>query len=325
MSARREGAGPHGILIVDKPRGPTSHDVVQRARRLYQTRAVGHAGTLDPLASGVLVLLFGEATKLSGIATAADKRYRTRLSLGRSTESHDADGRTTAEASVRATELDPARLLEALSAERARTWQVPPAVSAIQLHGERAYDLSRRGEPPELEPRAVSVRSLELVARDELSLSFELEVSKGYYVRALARDLATALGVPAHLSELRRLASGLFTLAEAQPWPPEPAQLPPLLPLPAVLPRLLPTLRLSSDGVRRARCGLPLDASHFLDAPAAETESNVEGRAPTLCAWTDERRTPIAIGRRDGELFRVTRGFAAELLDAPEPDSKREL
>ena len=115
MKGRRDDGGPHGILVVDKPQGPTSHDIVQSARRLLHTRRVGHAGTLDPMATGVLVLLLGEATKLSEIATAADKTYRARVSFGRATDSHDADGRTTAEAAVDLDEIGTAALSRALA------------------------------------------------------------------------------------------------------------------------------------------------------------------------------------------------------------------
>ena len=235
MSADPAHAGPHGLLIVDKPEGPTSHDIVHAARRVLRTRRVGHAGTLDPMATGVLVLLLGEATKLSDLATAADKTYRARVSFGRATASHDATGATTHESTVTLSQLGEAALQAALQAERERTLQVPPAVSAIKLQGRRAYALARAGEAPELPPRAVRMFELRELERDETTLSLELRVSKGYYVRALARDLGLALGVPAHLSQLRRISSGSFTLAEACSWPPPSP--PPLLPLREILPR----------------------------------------------------------------------------------------
>ncbi|MEO8183166.1 MAG: tRNA pseudouridine(55) synthase TruB [Deltaproteobacteria bacterium] len=327
MKGRADASGPHGILVVDKPQGPTSHDIVQGARRLLRTRRVGHAGTLDPMATGVLVLLLGEATKLSEIATAADKTYRAQIRFGRATDSHDADGRTTAEAAVDLREIGAVALNQALASERLRTLQVPPAVSAIKLQGRRAYELSRSGAPPELAPRSVSVREIVIVEHDAQTLSLELRVSKGYYVRALARDLGLSLGVPAHLSQLRRLVSGSFSLAEACAWPP--AHPPEPLALRDVLARLTPMLRLTDDGVRRARAGQRLSAEDFLDPPpggilspspsesspceSPGAGSEQEGTGTTLCTWTDQNGSPIALGELDGGFFRVRRGFSAEL------------
>jgi tRNA pseudouridine55 synthase len=295
-------------LIVDKPEGPTSHDIVQSARRALGTRRVGHAGTLDPMATGVLVLLLGEATKLSDLATAADKTYHARVNFGRATESHDACGATTRESPVRLSQLGEAALQAALDAERRRTLQQPPAVSAIKVQGRRAYALARAGEAPELEPRTVRVHELRELERDESSLSLELRVSKGYYVRALARDLGLALGVPAHLSQLRRLSSGGFTLAEACAWPPPSP--PPLLALPQILPRLLPTLRLTDAGVRRARAGQALTVEDFDGAPP-EVGGGSES-LPAICAWVDGSGLPIALGAREGATFRVRRGFTGD-------------
>ncbi|HVZ32558.1 MAG TPA: tRNA pseudouridine(55) synthase TruB [Polyangiaceae bacterium] len=295
----------HGLLVVDKPSGATSHDVVASARRLYGTRRVGHAGTLDPLATGVLVLLFGEATKLSEIATVAHKTYRTVISFGRSTHSHDADGNTTAEAPFAMSDLEPAALERALERERARTQQMPPAVSAIKLNGRRAHELTRRGEAPELSQRAVRVEALQLCARSDTTLSFELTVSKGYYVRAFARDLSASLGIPAHVSELRRLRSGHFSVEEACSWPASSAV--PLVPFRSALPRLLPVLRLKDRGIQRARCGQLLERDDFFDDPEV-TDDRLQ--TTTMWAWTDKDGLPIAIGRRDAGGYRVRRGFA---------------
>jgi tRNA pseudouridine55 synthase len=311
MAKKGSGSGPHGILIVDKPSGPTSHDVVAQARRHFRTRRVGHAGTLDPMATGVLVLLLGEATKLSDIATCTDKRYRAELCFGRSTDSHDADGNTTEERAEAPDWLDETALRAALTVEKQRELQQPPVVSALKVAGQRAYRLSRAGKPPELAPRAVRVHELQLVAWNTQGASLELLVSKGYYVRALVRDIALNLGIPAHLSGLRRLQSGGFHLTEACTWPPSAAHVPQLIPLPLVLPRLLPTLRLNSDGIQRARRGQTLSAADFLDAPEEETGGN-GAAAPTLWAWTDGDGTPIALGQRHEKGFRVRRGFSAD-------------
>jgi len=312
MSASR--VVEHGIWVVDKPSGPTSHDVVAQARRFLGTRRIGHAGTLDPLATGVLVLLLGEATKLSDVATREDKSYRAGVQFGRTTLSHDAQGETIEERALAPGWLTPERLTAALDAERLRTQQEPPAVSALKVDGQRAYRLVRDGAAPLLEPRGVEVRSLTLLhherdpeGRDLLQI--ELSVSKGYYVRALARDLGSALGVPAHLSSLRRLSSGRFGVDEAQAWPPrgEPA----IIPLREALPRLLPTRRLTAGGVARARQGKALSAEDFQGSSDA-----VEHAAAGVVAWTDAAGDPVALGRRDGDLYRVQRGFAAEASGA---------
>lgn len=300
-----ESAPPHGLLIVDKPSGPTSHDVVAEARRYLGTRRVGHAGTLDPLATGVLVLLVGEATKLSDVATNEDKTYRAELRFGRATDSHDSQGQTTAEVELSPSWLDEVLLQAALEVERRRDLQTPPVVSAIKVAGRRSYRLAREGEAPTLEPRAVEVRSLTLLGWSSHHAELELRVSKGYYVRSLARDLGTTLGMPAHLSSLRRLRSGDFDVTEACAWPPASAVR--VIPLVEALPRLVPVWRLTPAGVERARQGKTLSAADFSEAPGSN-DAVATGRV----AWIDGAGTPIALGRRDGEVFRVQRGFVAD-------------
>src|SRR3954466_318881 len=146
---------PDGVLVVDKPGKATSHDIVARARRIFGTREVGHAGTLDPMATGVLLLLFGEATKLSSFLTRDRKRYRATVCFGRATDTLDSDGRTTEEAAVAPEQLEDLRLDAALATEKARRLQVPPAVSAIKVDGRRSYALARAGNAPELAEREV--------------------------------------------------------------------------------------------------------------------------------------------------------------------------
>lgn len=301
----------HGVVVVDKPRGPTSHDVVAAARRYFGTRRVGHGGTLDPMATGVLVLLLGEATKLSEIVAGSHKSYTAELSFGRSTDSHDALGRVTEERSVPPGAVTLEALERALLAERQRKEQLPPAVSALKIRGRRAYALARAGESPELQPRPVAVASLELRELDASRASLELRVSKGYYVRALARDLAAALGVPAHLSGLRRTSSGCFALSEASAWPPNAA--PRLLALSEVLPRIAVTLRLTANGVLRARRGQALGLDDFIDEPPAEGGVLASPATAALMAWIDSDGRPVALGERVGGHFRVRRGFAADL------------
>lgn len=289
-----------GLLVVHKPSGPTSHDIVAQARRVYRTRAVGHAGTLDPMASGVLVLLFGEATKLAPYLTAGDKEYRAELELGRSTDTLDALGQVTEQRELTASWLSNAELERALGAERERTLQVPPAFSAVSVGGVRAYQRARKGQALVLPARHVRVHSLEVVSVHEHRLVVRMTVSKGYYVRAFARDVASSLGVPGHLAALERLSSGPFKADEAVPWPP-PSEAPAPIPLSAAACRVLPAGSLTDIGAQRARCGQPLVPEHFSALPE-------EPSLPFL--WVDPAGTPVAIGRRaeDGAL-RVARGF----------------
>jgi tRNA pseudouridine55 synthase len=286
------------LLVVDKPGGATSHDVVAGARRLFGVRAVGHAGTLDPMATGVLVLLFGEACKLSTYLTGQVKRYIATVEFGRSTDSHDREGAITSELELAADFPDDAALAQALEREWRRTEQVPPAVSAITIGGRRAYALARKGQSFELAPRPVRLEHLVVIARDARRLTVELGVSKGYYVRAFARDVGEGLGVPAHLAELRRTASGSFSLAEAVPWPA--AEPPPLIGLSEAARRVLPITRLTAEGTRKARLGQRL-------APDDATAGN-RGDQPSC--WFSPEGEIVAIGCRTPEGFRVLRGFA---------------
>ncbi|MGC4094704.1 MAG: tRNA pseudouridine(55) synthase TruB [Polyangiaceae bacterium] len=291
--------GPHGLLVIDKPRGITSHDAVAQARRLYRTRSVGHAGTLDPMATGVLVLLFGEGCKLSSYLSADDKSYLTTLRFGVATDSFDADGSETARQELAPDFPDPARLEQALATERERTLQVPPSVSAIHDRGVRAHVRVRRGEALELPPRPIHVHALELVARRPHEVDLALTVSKGFYVRALARDLGEQLGAPVHLSALRRSASGAFRLSEAVAWPCEaPA---PLLPLQTAAARALPTTQLSDDGVRCARQGKRLQGEQ---ASAATLDC--------VSAWFAPDGALVALGTSHADgTHQVVRGFAS--------------
>ncbi|MFO0560501.1 MAG: tRNA pseudouridine(55) synthase TruB [Polyangiales bacterium] len=202
-----------GVLVVDKPAGCTSHDVVGWARRVFATREVGHAGTLDPGATGVLVVLIGEATKLSNWVTSEDKSYECELCWGAETDTLDADGtvtRTTDAATPDADAIErEARAM--LGAQQ----QIPPAVSAIKVGGVAAHERVRRGESVELAAREVELRSVRLLECSGDRARFELEVSKGFYVRSFARDLAARLSTLAHLTALRRTRSGVFSVEEA--------------------------------------------------------------------------------------------------------------
>jgi tRNA pseudouridine55 synthase len=291
---------PDGVLVVDKPSGATSHDIVAQARRIFGIREVGHAGTLDPMATGVLLLLFGEATKLSSFLTRDTKRYVAMVSFGRATDTLDAEGSTTEDAAVQSEMLSDTAVDAAIRSELARNLQIPPAVSAIKVEGRRAYALTRAGIPPELAARDVKVEALRLLSREATTLTLELLVSKGYYVRALARDLGAALSLPAHLGALRRLASGQFEIEEACTWPPTFEAR--LIDTAQAARRTLPAAELGESGMRRARLGQTLEAKDFVTRPAT-------GLGVTE-VWFGAEGELIALGheRTAGE-FRVVRGF----------------
>lgn len=216
MSRRGRSGGPTGICVVDKPPGWTSHDVVARARGLLGTRRVGHAGTLDPMATGVLVLGVGRATRLLTFLTGADKTYEARIRFGVETTSLDADGEVTATHDM--TGLDPGEVHAAARRFVGEIEQVPPMVSAIQVGGRRLHELAREGVEVERAPRRVTVRRFELSPTDDpLVWDAAVECSSGTYVRSLAADLGAALGGGAHLSALRRTAVGAFTIDRATP------------------------------------------------------------------------------------------------------------
>lgn len=217
---RREAAAhsTDGVLVLCKPPGPTSHDVVAMARRLLGQRRIGHTGTLDPAAGGVLALCVGRTTRLAEYLTAADKEYRAEIVFGVETDSLDATGAVTVTAAVpQLTETAVASACQALTGPQQ---QVPPAVSAVRMDGERAYKRARRGEAVSLPPRAVTIHRIDLLrlwrdAAGQWRALIDVACSKGTYIRALARDIAAQLGTVAHLGFLLRTRSGPFVLADS--------------------------------------------------------------------------------------------------------------
>jgi tRNA pseudouridine55 synthase len=317
---------PSSVLVVDKPRGPTSHDVVARLRRALGTRSVGHCGTLDPMATGVLVVAIEDGTKLVPWLTVEDKAYEATVRFGVTTDSLDADGLEVARAPI-AGEL--ARALEAIGAiaiapagegaalphaalpgllaraidrERARATQLPPVISAIRIGGERAHAIARRGEVPALVPREIAVRELTVLGGGllpEPHLRVRVEVTKGYFVRSLARDLAEALGTVGHLTALRRTRSGAFTIADAVSLESDPAALrAALLPLARAAARALPISVVTEEGVVAAGHGQRLMPGQLRDPHHAPS------------AWLDEAGALVAVGEVDADGGgRVLRGF----------------
>jgi tRNA pseudouridine55 synthase len=202
----------HGVLLLDKPLGLSSNDALQRAKRLYRAEKAGHTGTLDPLATGLLPLCFGAATKFSQASLDADKAYLATLQLGRTTTTGDAEGGVLRERAVAVTreqaEAACARFVGAIT-------QVPPMHSALKHEGRTLYSLARAGLEVERAPRAVTIRAIEIVDLTDDRLTLDVRCTKGTYIRTLAEDIGEALGCGAHLAALRRTASGALTLAGA--------------------------------------------------------------------------------------------------------------
>lgn len=204
-----------GVLVVDKPVGMTSHDVVQIIRRGTGIRRAGHTGTLDPRASGVLVVLIGPAVRLSEYVSASDKRYQATIRLGSSTDTYDAEGIVTStneDLEISEEEFD--GILQKFVGE---IQQVPPPYSAVKVKGKKAYEMARQGEEVDLEPRMINVYSLEILEWVPPEVVVDVYCSSGTYVRSLANDLGIELGTGAHLIGLRRTKSGRFTLRDAVP------------------------------------------------------------------------------------------------------------
>ena len=201
-----------GVIVVDKPVGPTSHFVVDAVRRGTGVSKVGHAGTLDPRASGVLVLCLGPATRLSEYLSRSTKGYEAQVQFGKSTETYDGEG-----AAIKDTGKSPAleEILRVLPGFRGDIQQVPPPYSAVKVSGKKAYQLAREGKPVELEPRTVTIFKLEPLEYQPPHLTLWVECSAGTYIRSLAHDLGELLSCGAHLSQLRRVKAGPYTLNEA--------------------------------------------------------------------------------------------------------------
>ena len=203
-----------GVIIVDKPEGWTSHDVVGKVRRIANTKRVGHLGTLDPIATGVLPLVVGRATRLAQFYTRSDKIYEGVVRFGWSTDTYDRAGDPTSEA--REIVLNAAELETLLEEFRGEILQTPPPVSAKKVAGKRAYELARRSQPVWLDPVPVQIYELTLLAVEGARVRLRAHCSGGTYMRSIAHDLGQRLGCGAHIEELRRLASGEFEIAQAR-------------------------------------------------------------------------------------------------------------
>lgn len=284
----------NGVLLLDKPRGFTSHDAVAKARGIFGQRRIGHAGTLDPLAEGLLVVLLGSATRLCDYASGADKEYVARLRLGTTTDTEDVTGTVLAQrpGAVTAAELE-----TALAAFRGEIEQKPPMYSAVQIGGQRLYKLARRGVEVERPSRAITVAALEALPRTPALAPEEWELrvvcSKGTYIRTLCADIGAALGCGGCMAALRRTRAGVFALDRAHTFAAleavKPDLAPFVLPCDAVFPEL-PALTVSAAGAVRARNGAFLTAEH-LAAGAVPPEGGLcrvyDGRS---FVWLGESR-----------------------------------
>lgn len=212
---KKQRADIHGWVVLDKPVGMTSTHAVAVVRRMLNAKKAGHAGTLDPLASGLLPLAFGEATKTVPYVVDGEKAYAFTVTFGIETDTDDAEGRIVQKSDARPTE---AEILAALPRFTGSVTQVPPRYSAIKVDGERAYDLARGGEDVELQPRIVEIHALRLVKFDGQSAELEAECGKGTYVRAIARDLGRLLGCYGYVTALRRTRVGPFMVADSVPY-----------------------------------------------------------------------------------------------------------
>ncbi|MFI1459605.1 tRNA pseudouridine(55) synthase TruB [Nocardia carnea] len=290
-----------GLLIVDKPTGPTSHDIVARARKLLHTKKVGHAGTLDPMATGVLVLGVERATKLLGLLTLTTKAYTATIRLGCATTTDDAEGEVlTTAAAGHITDADIAGGVAVLTGD---IQQVPATVSAIKVGGERAYARHRAGEEVKLAARPVTVSRFDVLARrdiaepDVVDLDVVVECSSGTYIRALARDLGAALGVGGHLTALRRTRVGPFTLEHARTLEQLAEDPVPSLDIDAAVRLSFPHRVIGADDVEKLRDGRWLDPIGITGVHAALTEG---GRAIALLQEKGKRAAPVFVVRPRG-------------------------
>jgi len=203
-----------GILVVNKPAGITSHDVVNAVRRRFNIKKVGHAGTLDPMATGVLVMLLGRATKLSSGLIQDEKEYIAKVYFGRRTDTQDSTGKVIEEKEITGLDLDSVK--KVLDTFKGEMEQVPPMISAIKYKGKKLYQIARSGKTVHREPRKIRISGIELLEFNFPELEFSVRCSKGTYVRTLCEDIGKALGVPSHMSGLVRTMSGKFLLRDAK-------------------------------------------------------------------------------------------------------------
>lgn len=277
-----------GFLVIDKPSGITSHDVVAKVRKRFSTKRVGHAGTLDPMATGVLVIGINNATKFLQYIVEGRKRYLATIRLGIATVTDDKEGDVTTTRDW--TAVSDEQIHGILRGYIGRIKQTPSSVSAIKVQGERAYDLVREGKEVSLEPREVTIHDLDVLAihRNEyLDIDIDVSCSAGTYIRAIARDLGRDLGVGGHLVELRRTEVAPFTISESRDW-----QEAPLISLSVAIAKVMPVRELNFEEVSEIRFGRQIARSEFDGvvtglAPNGEVAAILENRG--------DRAQPISV------------------------------
>ncbi len=282
-----------GIVLVDKPEGPTSHDVVAKARRIFGTRKVGHAGTLDPMATGMLILGIGKATRLLGYLTATDKEYLATIRLGQATNTDDAQGEVTFSAATAG--ISDEDIINAIRELRGPISQVPSSVSAIKVNGKRAYALVRKGEQVDLPARDVMIHDFAVleINRSETFIDVKVRVScsAGTYVRALARDLGSKLQVGGHLTALRRTKSGKFT--QMRPLT-DIENSPSVIELAEAVKLLFPIVEISGDDIKKAKNGMRVPLPVEVPPSVIGVFTNT-GEIISLCENVSGELVPVVV------------------------------
>jgi tRNA pseudouridine55 synthase len=308
MGRNKKGIAIHGWLNIDKPEGMTSNQVIGRVRRALNAQKLGHAGTLDPLATGILPIALGEATKTISFAQDRDKVYSFTIAWGEARNTDDREGEVTQTSDKRPTVAEITALIPRFIGEIEQT---PPQFSAIKIDGERAYDLARAGEQIEMKSRIVSVYDLRLLGTTPDTATLELHCGKGTYVRAIARDMGVILGCFGHVSALRRLAVGQFTTENAIPLDTfekmaqssDPDRL--LLPIETVLDDI-PALALTDDEISRIKQGQTLKLLSRQDIGRLEI-AGIDETTDLILAIGDNK--PLALLERDGIQLHPVRVF----------------
>ncbi|MDD9899990.1 MAG: tRNA pseudouridine(55) synthase TruB [Alphaproteobacteria bacterium] len=308
MGRKKKGIPLHGWLNIDKPMGMTSTQVIGRVRRLTNAQKLGHAGTLDPLATGVLPIALGEGTKTIPYAQDADKIYRFTITWGDERNTDDCEGETTATADARPVEEDIRAIIPQFTGD---IEQVPPQFSAVKIDGQRAYALARKGEEVAVQPRIVTVYDLQLLETDTDSAIFEMQCGKGTYVRSIARDMGRILGCYGHISALRRTTVGVFSEEDAIPLdefekmlqsaPPEDL----VLPLETVLDDI-PALVLTAEEVSRVRHGQGIRLLSRTDLQRLNG-AGIDAETDTVLALDGDM--PVGLLQKDGPALNPARLF----------------
>jgi len=320
MARRRRGLPVDGVLLLDKPQGLSSNHALQRARRLFQAQKAGHTGTLDPMATGLLPVLFGEATKFSSQLLEADKVYRTRVELGASTDTGDAEGAVIERRPVpRLEEAEVAGMIDGFIGEQE---QLPPMYSALKHQGRKLYELAREGKTVERAARRICVYDARLLSASFAGsapwFDLEVRVSKGTYVRTLAGDMAKALGCEGHISQLRRLktgpfdADGMLTLEALEALEDQSAREATLAPIDVLLEHL-PAHQLSDAGREALRFGRPARAEPLAATPPTAESVAGDGEGVLTRLYHDEAFVGLGAVDTSGDIVprRLLSSFVA--------------